>query len=317
MAHGPEVERLVENLDRLREKVEAVRGLSPTARDDVATVLHALVGGDGRDDGYGLVNRAFDGLGLGLPKVPSWDTDVPDEIDGKPVLLALRGSQAADGPVAPLPDHLQGTCLRFAVPGIEPDAKWSYLDLIKKVRNKFGSHVDKKPPHWLQDLRFYPAGDSDAVTFLLWRAAEITLASVADVLADAGIAAERYAPGDRYLDGIDLSEAYVLGHPDVHLDVRAELGCTTWASGNRRAIVGGMFGDTPFVFGLMGDARLSIALGPKGASVGEATLMFRLEGFPKVGRNDPGPCLSGRKFKLCHGRFGRPLTSKATSPRPG
>jgi hypothetical protein len=78
-----------------------------------------------------------------------------------------------------------------------------------------------------------------------------------------------------------------------------------------------MFGDTPFVCGLMGDGHLSFTLGRKGASVGEATLMFRLEGFPKVGRNDPCPCLSGLKFKRCHGRFGRPLTNQATSPRPG
>ena len=31
-------------------------------------------------------------------------------------------------------------------------------------------------------------------------------------------------------------------------------------------------------------------------------------GIPKVGRNDPCPCGSGRKYKKCHGRPGpRPL----------
>jgi len=27
--------------------------------------------------------------------------------------------------------------------------------------------------------------------------------------------------------------------------------------------------------------------------------------MPKVGRNDPCPCGSGKKYKHCHGRFGR------------
>lgn len=53
-----EVERLLENLDRLRSHVEAVREGSTTARDDLATVLHLLVGGDGDTDGYGLVESA-------------------------------------------------------------------------------------------------------------------------------------------------------------------------------------------------------------------------------------------------------------------
>jgi hypothetical protein len=88
MAGCTEVDRLLENLDRLREHVEAVRNLAPTARDDVATVLQALVGGDGKDDGYGLVNHAFNELGIGLPNVPSWGTDVL--AGGTLVLVDLR-----------------------------------------------------------------------------------------------------------------------------------------------------------------------------------------------------------------------------------
>jgi hypothetical protein len=69
-----------------------VRDLSPTARDDIAKVLHALVGGHGAGDGYGLVGRAFDERCLAKARVPSWGVPTPEVIDGTPVVLGLRGS---------------------------------------------------------------------------------------------------------------------------------------------------------------------------------------------------------------------------------
>lgn len=302
MDAGPETARLLENLERLQTHVEAVRALSGTARDDIASVLHALVGGDGADDGYGLVMRGFDELGLPLPEVVSWGREIDDQVEGQPVSLALRGSPGVGGPTVPLPDHLKETCVRFAVQGLEPSANWSYLDLTKKVRNKFGSHVDRKPPKWLTELRFFPAGDSDAVTFLLWRAAETTLSTVTLALVNAGVDVERYQPVDSYLDGIDLQQALVLGRPGDHLDVRAHLACARWASGRRRAVVGGLFGEQAFVFGLEGDGRLALTVGQPGMSVAVVTESFRIEGLPRVGRNEECPCRSGRKFKHCHGK---------------
>lgn len=162
--------------------------------------------------------------------------------------------------------------------------------------------MDKKPPRWLAELRFYPAGDSDASTFLLWRAAEVVLVSVAESLTGAGVDAEPYAPVDQYLNGVDLTQAYVLGRPGEHLDVRASLACATWASGSRRPIIGALFGDEPFVFGLYADARLALSVGVAGQTVNELAQEFRLQGMPKVGRNAACPCGSGRKFKRCHGR---------------
>jgi hypothetical protein len=203
MAGSSEVDRLLENLERLRAHVEAARALSPTARDDIATVLHELVGGEGGADGYGLVMRAFDEQGLDLPTVAASGADVAEDINGEPVLLGLRGTPTSERDT-PLIDHLKETCIRFAVPGFEPIANWSYIDLARKARNKFGSHVDKKPPKWLEELRFFSAGDADAVTFLLWRAAEVTLTSVAASLTAAGVDTERYEPDDRYLNGVDL-----------------------------------------------------------------------------------------------------------------
>jgi preprotein translocase subunit SecA len=39
------------------------------------------------------------------------------------------------------------------------------------------------------------------------------------------------------------------------------------------------------------------------AAVAPATALAADSGMPRVGRNDPCPCGSGKKFKLCHGRL--------------
>jgi tetratricopeptide (TPR) repeat protein len=50
------------------------------------------------------------------------------------------------------------------------------------------------------------------------------------------------------------------------------------------------------------------------------TLLARAEAGlasgPVVGRNDPCPCGSGKRYKQCHGMLGAPLTSSAPSPQP-
>jgi hypothetical protein len=292
---------LIENLGRLRTHVESVRIGSRTARDDLATVLHILVGGDGRDDGYGLILRAFDQVDLGPPLATAWGYDVSDTIDGEPVLLALRGTPI-EGPTTTLGNRLSETCLRFAVPGTEPAANWCFLDLIKKVRNKFGSHVDRKPPKWLEELRFYPAGDTDAITYLLWRAAEEVLSSVTSALIASSHDVEPFQPTNRYLNGLDLTQAYVVGRLQEHLDVRAHLRCASWTSASRRAVIGGRFGESPFVFGLEADGRLVLTTGTNGSAVADLLRVFVTSGLPKVGRNDLCPCGSGRKYKFCHDR---------------
>lgn len=292
---------LIDNLERLREHLEAVRSGSGTARDDLAAVLQIMVGGDGGNDGYGLIHRATNELGLGPLLVEGWAEEVPESIDDEPVLLALRGSPR-DGAQIPLEDRMTETCLRFALPGIEPASNWSFRDLIKSVRNKFGSHADKRPPRWLQELRYFPAGDADAVTYLLWRAGEEVAATVSAGLAAVGCDVEPFLPDNSYLNGVDLTVAYVLGRPGSHLDVRAHVRCESWVPASRRAIVGAMFGDEPFIFGLEGDGRLSLTTGRAGSTVADLARQFRRAGMPKAGRNDPCPCGSGRKFKHCHGR---------------
>lgn len=271
----PEVEALLDNLDRLRRHAESVRAGSLTARDDIAAVLTLLTGGG---DGYGLLKRGFDALGLDLPRTALWSKDIETEIDGRQVLLAIR-TIADDGQATgSLLEHLDETCLRFAVPGFEPEASWSYSKLIKKVRNKFGSHADPKPPEWLRELRYYPAGDSDAVTLLLWSAAETTLTSATTALVQAGIDIETYRPADHYLNGVEMTQAYVMGRPSEKLAVAARVKCATWASGSRRALVGAVFGDRAFVFGLEGDSRLAFKLGEPGSSVNDVVNEFRAHG---------------------------------------
>jgi preprotein translocase subunit SecA len=43
------------------------------------------------------------------------------------------------------------------------------------------------------------------------------------------------------------------------------------------------------------------ASGQKGAQ-GEGEAVTVVRAYPKVGRNDPCPCGSGKKYKFCHGR---------------
>lgn len=240
------IDELLESLDRLQRHVIAVRAGSRTARDDLAVVLHLLCG---TGSGYGMVAKHL-ALGIPEPQLPGWSAEVPAEIDGKPVMLAVR-TRAVDTNIRiPLSDHYAQARLRFAVPGMEPAANWSLEELVRKVRNKFGGHVDQAPPAWLRSLRYYPAADTDIVTFLLWSGAEEILTAVTEALNSHGVGIDPYRPSDHYLDGIDMTEGLILGTPGSHLDVRAGVACAIWTEDRRRAILGGMFGNEPFVFGL-------------------------------------------------------------------
>jgi len=48
-------------------------------------------------------------------------------------------------------------------------------------------------------------------------------------------------------------------------------------------------GGNPFLAGMAGAAAVGAASGAEGA--------------PRVGRNDPCPCGSGKRFKECHGKL--------------
>ena len=77
---------------------------------------------------------------------------------------------------------------------MEPEANCSWEALIRKVRNKFGGHVDSKPPAWLQDLRYYPVAGTDAVTFLLWSIGEAVLSATTQLLHDEGVEIDVFQP---------------------------------------------------------------------------------------------------------------------------
>ncbi len=267
------IERATQTLDRLRRHVDAVREGDRTARDDLAVILHLLVGSG---DGYGVIQAAVDFLGVGPPSISAWEADLPHEIDGTPVILGIRSTTDDEAaPLAPLAELLGQTCLRYAVPGMEPEANWSWEALIRKVRNKFGGHVDTKPPAWLQDLRYYPVADTDAVTFLLWSIGEAVLSATTQLLHDEGVEIDVFQPNDRYLDGVDMQQGYVIAESDTRLDVRAQLACERWVSDRRRAILGARFGDRPFIFGLEPDARLTLHLGEEGSSLRDLEAQFR------------------------------------------
>jgi hypothetical protein len=67
----------------------------------------------------------------------------------------------------------------------------------------------------------------------------------------------------------------VIQESETKLDVRAQLACERWASGRRRAVLGGRFADRPFVFGIEGDGRLTLQQGEEGASLRDLETEFR------------------------------------------
>jgi hypothetical protein len=267
------IERAVETLARLRRHVGAVRQGEKTARDDLAVVLHLLVGSG---SGYGVIRDAVDSLGIDPPSIAAWEADIPNEIDGSPVILGIRTLPYDDNaPLFSLPDFLKQTCLRFAAPGVEPEANWSWEALIRKVRNKFGGHADSKPPTWLQDLRYYPVADTDAVTFLLWSIGEAVLAATTRLLHNQGVDIDVFQPDDHYLDGISLQMGYVLAESDEKFGMQAFVSSAHWASGRRRAILGAQIGDRPVIFGLEADGRLVLTRGQLDSSLLDLERSFR------------------------------------------
>lgn len=292
------VERAVETLERLRRHVGAVRKGETTARDDLAVVLHLLVGSGA---GYGVVEEAVNFLGVSFPSVAAWDDDIPEEINGNPVILGIRSlTDNETAPMLSLPDFLGQSCLRFAVPGMSPEANWSWEAIIRKTRNKFGGHVDSKPPAWLQDLRYYPVAGTDAVTFLLWSVGEVVLGATTRLLHDHDVDISVFQPDDRYLDGIALQQGYVIAESDTKLDVRALLTCERWASGRRRPILGARFADRPFIFGLEGDGRQVFKMEAPGSSLRELESDFRSTLGPRGRPNRAARRAAAAKRKRAH-----------------
>lgn len=268
------IETVVDLLDRLARQVAAVRNGETTARDDLAAVLHMLVG---TGDGFGLLDDTAELLGVPPPTVPSWpEADLPSEMDGLPVAVALRAVVGdGRGVNRALSEFLGETCLRFLVPGGERYADWSWRDLVMIVRHKFGSHADRNPPDWLSEVRFYLAADTDAVSFLMGSVGEAVLSSSTAWLYEHGVDVDVHAPGSRYLGGVDLIQAFFLIEKDSRLDVQAQVRFENLASGRRRPIVGGMFSEEPFIFGIDGDGHLAFMRGDKGTSLFDLDRQFR------------------------------------------
>ena len=273
------IETIVDQLDRLKRHVGALRNGQTSARDDAATVLHLLVG---KGEGYGRLYDAARSLGDDGPRLPVWaDPGLVQGSDGLPVIVGLRGVADVthiETVRRPIPTFLDEVCLRHAVPGVESQADRSWRDVIRHVRNKFGSHADRKPPQWLRDLRYYPAADSDVVPFLMWSVGEAVLEASTEWLRGHRVDIERHQ-SQQYLDGVRLHQANVL-YDDTALDVRAQLQIDNWASGRRRAIVGGLYSNKPFIFGVGADGSLLLDEGKWGMSLRDFHQKFRTSGSP-------------------------------------
>jgi hypothetical protein len=280
-----DVDRMLIALRRLRTSVDAVANGAIDTRDDLAVALHLLLG---EGEGYGLLSRVWERLGIAEPIVGGWSSDEitrefppiedgfgPSETIRLPTTLAVRATPTLEESTSvPLSSLVNQECLYFAVPGFEPHGAWTWAALLRKLRNKFGGHVDAKPPRWLDELRFYPAADQDAVAYLLWRLGTVVLRSVTRRLDEVGLDVERYEVDQSYSGGMRLDEFCVL-QSGTKLDVRAHLECDRWDVGYRRLVVGARHGDRPFILGLEGDARLSLSVGDPGSSLRDLEFEFR------------------------------------------
>lgn len=261
-------DRLVEVVERLATHVEIVHGGNVSARDDIANVLWLLIG---EGDGYGLLWRVADQLDVEPPNVQCWpDDELPDTLDGMNVQFAIRATPPPDiegTVVRPLSVLLDQHCLRFAIPGLEPESSWSWKALVKKVRNKFGGHADEKPPRWLSELRYYPAANGDVVAFLMWVIGQATLVSVTAWMNAHGMPVPS-CTRRRYFNGIELSGVFVLAEGSK-FDVRSRVAFEVVVSGRRQTMIGGMFDDEPFLFSIEANGGPSLKVGEEGTTLRE------------------------------------------------
>jgi hypothetical protein len=259
------LEQLTELLNRLQNHVTLAEAGHLSARDDMAVILHQLVGIGG---GYGMLNECLPLTGSDALKFPAWDIALPKELAAPsdparriPVIFVLRSPAHDEAVAVDLPTLLKEPCIFYSSnDGAAQEITWGQL--IRLTRNKFGAHTDDSPPAWLSEIRFYPAAGADVVSYLLWAISRLILKVVTATLATTGLIFP-FVSADNYFMGIDLKIA-IVGWDGKTLDCTAHVGCAKWASGDKQAIVGARYDDTPFIFGILGDGRLSLVNGTKG-----------------------------------------------------
>jgi hypothetical protein len=287
------VEQNVENLDRLKRQLRDLKAGETSARDDVAVILQILVGDGG---GYGIFHDLCEAESLGEPTVRGWLNDIPASFPAPghfpasmnfdqeisdyhgDVVLGIRPYPAPhlSDTFVPLSDYLQQSCLRFEHPNA-PATNWSYVDVIKKVRNKFGSHVDPRPPQWLRELRYYPAADRDVVSLLMWSIGTTVHAAARNHIDMLMGGPATSAVPDYTIGAIDLSLAYVTSEGEDGWGQVSVLRARRPTPGVPIPIIGAVTHNRSLIFGLTGEGVFTVLEGEDGIGLDEALNRFRVQ----------------------------------------
>lgn len=265
----PETDRLKQVLMRLEHHLKSMHSGQSIVKDDLASVLHIL---HGKGEGYGLILRAANELGTQPPVVHGWKGPIPETIDGSNVMLGLRlEPDSTDSVMMGIGEFMQQACLRFAVNGLSPEATWSYQDVIKKVRNKWGSHASNKPPQWLDTLRFYQAADHDLLAALLQACGETTLSSTTQWLKNFR-SVKAYSAPINSRTAIEFFEGYALKTTEG-FDIRAKVQFSKQLKAPY--LIFGIELDEPIIFGASQNHKLALMVGEKAEPLSNLEQRFR------------------------------------------
>lgn len=258
-----ELEKLLVTLDRLEENLAAVKDGSLTGRDDLATTIHLLIG---EGDGYDQIRKGFEETGMNLPSVSGFrDARLPTLIEGKNVALCLRTVNFDKSIQLPLPDVLNQVCVYHDGSVWNSAKELTWKDIVKKSRNKFASHIDEKPPAWLETLRYYPSANADVITLLLWSLGEALLEACTTSLSQGGVEAVPYAAVDN-LHGISFQQGELLTFAPQQIKAGAYIKITTRTE-KPRTILGGVYLERAFIIGVNEQLQVSCLIGDPGVSL--------------------------------------------------
>lgn len=251
---------LLINLERLESHLDAVQDGSLTAKDDLASVLQLLVH---KGEGYNLIDRAFVEIGIPPLELPAFsDKNIDRKYNGKDVHLAIRTTNITDSTVLTLDSMLDQEVIFHDSSVWSADSSFSWRKIIANSRNKYGSHVDLKPPEWLNDLRYYPASNADIMTLLLWSFGEALLGAITTHLANHGQGVMPYKPRHD-LNGICFQNGLLVANSETVVTVATDCMVTQEYSG-QRTILGGLYADRAFILGLDSLRRPTVIMGNPG-----------------------------------------------------
>jgi hypothetical protein len=267
------IEHMVDALERTSAHLTAIYTGAADVGPDLATTLHLLVG---EGDGYGWLAKALEELEID-PRYPLFEVG----LGGDDVVLHLRSDCPLDPEEPPaygtLDRYLDETCVRWAIPGVEPTENHPRRKIIKWIRNKYGSHMDKKPAQWLDDLRVYPAGDRSALTYLAATTGRGLLENTVPALVTAGALepGQVQVPG-RYMSGIDVSQAIVTKETQGRYGLIGHVRAERWSGRSARsAVVGAVVDDMPMIFGIEAAGQLTLFHGEAGTTLEQLERDFR------------------------------------------